>query len=113
MKRTNSIAPLVLGIIGGVFAIIGGACVTVCADVATAVTGSAIFSIMAYLSLAAGIAGLIGGCISRKNGFGSVLMLIAAAVEIVCTVFLGFIWSIVVGLVLFTIGGIIGLVKHD
>lgn len=113
MRRTNSIVPLVLGIIGGVFAIIGGACVTICADVATAVSGNAMYSVMGYLSLAAAIAGLVGGCMARKNGFGSLLMIIAAIVEIVCTVFLGFVWSIVVGLVLFTIGGIVGLVKHD
>ncbi len=112
MKKTNSIAPLVLGIIGGIFSILGGACSTFCAEVASEL-GESKFLIWGYLALAAGILGLVGGCISRKTGVGSLLMVLAAIIEIVCVIFLGFVWTLVIGLVLFAIGGIVGFVYHD
>lgn len=112
MKKTNSLVPLILGIIGGVFGIIGGSCTTFCAGVADAV-GVGGYLVWGILSLVAAIVGLVGGCVARKTGTGSLLMVIAAIVDIVCMIFLGLVWTILVSLILFLIGGIIGLVKHE
>lgn len=112
MKRTNSIVPLILGIIGGVFAILGGTLSTFCAEVANA-AGESKFLVWGYLALGAGILGLVGGCIARKTGVGLLLMIIAAIIEIICVIFLGFIWTLVVGAALFVIGGIVGFVLHS
>ncbi len=112
MKRTSSFVPLILGIIGGVFAIIGGSCAAFLSDFANAV-GESSYLIWGYLSLASGILGLIGGCISRKTGLGSIIMILSAVISIICLVFLGAIWTIIVGIVLFAIGGVTGIIKRE
>ena len=112
MRKTNSLAPLILGIIGGVFGILGGSCTTFCAGVADAV-GVSGYLIWGILALVSAVVGLVGGCVARKSGTGSLLMVIAAIVDIVCMIFLGFVWTILVSLILFFIGGVIGVVKHE
>lgn len=114
MRKTNSYVPLILGIIGGIFAILGGTCATICADAASSIGGESKYLIWGYLALAMGVLGLIGGCVARKTGIGSLLMLLAAIVDIVCLIFLGsIIWTIVIGIALFAVGGTVGLVTQE
>ncbi|MDD7735741.1 MAG: hypothetical protein SOW55_05340 [Bacilli bacterium] len=57
--------------------------------------------------------GLVGGCISKKTGIGIILMAFAAVLQIVALIFLGFNWMVLVSIVLFVVGAIIGFVTPE
>lgn len=118
MKKTSSIAPLILGIIGGVLGILGGACITICAEAvseageAVAVEVPATFAIGGWMILVSGILGLVGGCCAKSQVWGSLVELLAGVLTVV-----GMILSASFGLfpiaaaVLFIVGGAVGLAK--
>ena len=113
MKKTTSWIPLILGIIGGVIGIVQGCCISICGEVNSAVGGSNNLMIGGYLLLASSIIGLIGGCIARVKGIGLGMMLLATVASIVGLVLVGFDILILVSVILFAVGGILGFLKHD
>ena len=113
MRKTTSIAPLVLGIIAGVLGIIGGSCITFCGEVVDTLGGDNLISIGGYIILAGSIIGLVGGCIAKSKGIGNLLLLLAAIALVVAIVMIGFDLITCISAVLFLLAGIIGFVKHE
>lgn len=109
MKK-KSIPGAVLGIIGSVFAIIGGLGLALCAEVVAKATGGAVnYTWAAYvLGLGSGIVGLIGAILDfNKPVIGGVLQLIAVVMGIVVCVLMYWQWAMIVAFILLAVGGIL------
>lgn len=121
MKKTTSIAPLVLGIIAGVLGIIGGSCLAICGDFmndvaaeletdVSLITDGVIIG--GWIVIASSILGLVASCIAKTANCGPLLIMIAFAAEVVGIIFCFSIIN-VISAILFLIAGIIALVKHE
>lgn len=109
MKK-KSIPGAVLGIIGAVFAIIGGFSLSFCAEIVSGVTGGGVdYTWAAYvLGVGSGVVGLIGAILDfSKPKAGGVLQIIAVTMAIVVCVLMYWQWSMIVAFILFAIGGIL------
>ena len=109
MKK-KSIPGAVLGIIGAVFAIIGGLGLALCAEVVSASSGGAVdYTWAAYvLGLGSGIVGLVGAILDfSKPKIGGILQLIAVVMGIVVCVLMYWQWSMIIAFILFAVGGIL------
>ncbi len=109
MKK-KSIPGAVLGIIGAVFAIIGGLGLALCAEIVSGASGGAVdYTWAAYvLGLGSGIVGLIGAILDfSKPKIGGVLQLIALVMGIVVCVLMYWQWAMIIAFILFAIGGIL------
>lgn len=109
MKK-KSIPGAVLGIIGAVFAIIGGLGLALCAEVVSASSNGAVdYTWAAYvLGLGGGIVGLIGAILDfSKPKVGGVLQLIAAVMGIVICILMYWQWAMIIAFILFAVGGIL------
>lgn len=112
MNKTTSKAPLVLGIVGGVLGIIGGACAT-CAIGEATETLVKNYALGAWMVLIGSILGLVGGCCAKSQKWGSFVELMAGIVVclgtfISCTVLLIFPLA---AFVLLIVGGAVGMKK--
>ena len=110
MKPTKSVAPLVLGINGGIFGILGGSCLALCGAAGGDFVKKTL-SLGGWIILVAGILGLVAGCCAKKQAWGSLVELIAGVLTVVGMVLAAFtLWSIVAA-VLLIIGGAVGMAK--
>ncbi len=105
-NKTGSLASFILGLIGGIFGIFGGLCVTMCDSFVN--SGLAPF-ILIFLG---SVFGLVGACISLKNAMpGSIMQLIAALLIIICAFGItGSDFATIIAMLLFICGGIIGII---
>lgn len=106
----KSIPGAVLGIIGAVFAIIGGFSLALCADLVAGATGGAVnFVWAAYVfGLGGGVLGLVGAIMDFKNPkIGGILQILAVVFVIVVCILMYFQWAMIVALILFVIGAIL------
>ena len=117
MSKTRSVAPLVMGIVGGILGILGGSCVAICGELAEALDVSAgLIKAAGYIALVAAIAGLVGGCCAKSQAWGSMVELIAGVVVAVAIVLQlvgkgGFnLWN-TASAVLLIVGGAVGMSK--
>lgn len=113
MNRTSSKAPLVLGIVGGVLGIIGGACATCAIGDPTVEELVANYALGAWMILIGSALGLVGGCCAKSQKWGSLLALLAGIVVFIgtaisCTVLLIF---PIAAAILLVIAGAIGMAK--
>lgn len=129
MKKTSSVAPLVLAIIGMVFGFIGFSCVALCAELVdevdnavNAVAGKKIVDVsLAKLSgwvlLAGSVVALVGACCSRSQNWGPLVLLLGTVAVVVAFVLqlvahFGFnIWTFI-AVILFAVASLVALVKH-
>ncbi len=106
----KSIPGAVLGIIGAVFAIIGGLGLALCAELVSGITaGVADYTWAAYvLGLGAGVVALIGGILDfKKPKVGGILQIIAIVMIVVVSILMFFQWAMIVALILLVIGAIL------
>lgn len=107
MKK-RSVPGAVVGIVGAVFAIIGGLGLAFCAEVVDS-AGGADFTWAAYvLGLGSGVVGLIGAVLDFvKPKVGGVLMFLAVAMGVAICVIMYWSWAMIVAFILFAVGGIL------
>lgn len=108
--KEKSTAGAVLGIIGAVFAIIGGLSLALCADLVSGITGGIVnYTWAAYvLGIGGGVIGLIGAILDfSKPKVGGILQFLAVIMVIVVCVLMYFQWAMIVALILFVIGAIL------
>lgn len=105
-KTSKFLPSFILGLIGAVFGISGGLCMTMCTSLYS--SGMSAF----ILILGGSIVGLVGACKCLNNvKSGSILELIAAVMIIICAYGItGSDMSTIVAMLMFLIGGIIGLI---
>lgn len=109
MKK-KSIPGAVLGIIGAVFAIIGGLGLAFCAEVVAGASGGAVnYTWAAYvLGLGSGIVGLVGAILDfSRPKIGGVLQIIAAIMGIIICILMYWQWAMIIAFILFAVGGIL------
>lgn len=123
IAKTRSSFPMVIGIVGGILAIIGGACVAFVGELAaaslTAIQAEfpnfnlGMYTMVGYAILVVGVATLVCGCIAKSNKFGSLLVTILGGVYlvlfIILTVMAGLAILHLVVSVLFIVGGFMGM----
>ncbi|MDD3232246.1 MAG: hypothetical protein PHO06_02720 [Clostridia bacterium] len=113
--KTESVLPLVTGLVGGIVGIFGGACATFCADLVSALgAGSILTTICAYGGLIVAIIGLILGCLAKTTNRSTLLLTICGFVMAIFVVLLmvdgyGFNWMFTTSAVLFIVGGFVGM----
>ena len=111
MNRTRSVAPLVLGIVGGVLGILEGSCLALCAKVASEVgVNASDWTIAGWMVLLGAIAGLVGGCCAKKTVWGSLVELVGGIVAVLSVIFVFDLLAFAAG-VLLVIGGAVGMGK--
>lgn len=85
-KKANGmkIAALVVGLVGGIFCLIGGMCLTACAEALALIPGEFDYSIFGYLlGIGGAIVGIVGAALALKNGkIAGILMLIGFAMSV-------------------------------
>lgn len=104
-KNPNaSIPAFVLGLIGAIFGLFGGLCVSACASVG----GNEAAPLL--LIVGGSIVGLIGACMCfKKAKKGAILELVAAVMIAICAFGItGADFSTLIGMVLLAIGGLVG-----
>lgn len=114
MKK--SVAPFVLGLIGGIVGLVDGLCLSVCAEIADALEVTENLTLYVWIFLIGGsVIGLVGASISlSKNKTGGILLIIAALFPVIFMVILqDFIYFQVVIIALFAIGGILDLTAKN
>ena len=97
----------ILGLIGSLFGISGGLCVTMCTSIFSSSYGLSAL----VLILGGSIVGLIGACKCLTNAkLGSLIEIVAAIMIIICAYGItGSDMSTVVAIIMFLTGGIVGL----
>ena len=106
MKKTSSVAPLVLSIIGGILGIIAGTCVALCAEavesvqdaVEVEVVVTTTMKIAGWLVLVGSVVGLVGGCCAKSQNWGTLVLLIGGIVVLVGLVGLSVLSDLLFGL---------------
>ena len=119
MKRTSSKAPLVLGIIGGIFAILSGSCIALCASALNEAGNAAgveevvssTYTIGGWVLLVAGIVGLVGGCCAKKQTWGSLVELLGGVLVVVGMILASWGLLSIAAAVLLIVGGAVGMSK--
>lgn len=104
-KPSGSVPAFVLGLIGAIFGLFGGICITACYDFGG--QGGAPLLLM----VGGSIVGLIGACLCfKKVKVGSALEILAAVMIAICVFFItGSDIMSLVGMILLLVGGIVGL----
>lgn len=110
MKPTRSVAPLVLGIIGGIFGILAGSCVALCGELAADLIKKT-YSLGGWIILVAGILGLVGGCCAKKQAWGSLVELLAGVLTVVGMILSSWGLLSIAAAVLLIVGGAVGMAK--
>lgn len=109
MKK-RSVPGAVLGIIGAVFAVIGGLGLALCAEVVSGASGGEVdYTWAAYvLGLGGGVVGLIGAIVDfSKPKVGGVLQILAAVMGVVVCILMYWQWATIIAFILFAVGGIL------
>lgn len=109
--QKKSIAGGVLGIVGAVFAIIGGIGFAMCADIVDGLTGSS-YTWAAYVfGLGGGVVGLVGGILDFfKPTVGGILQILSVVMAIVVCVLMFWQWAMIIAMILLAIGAILSFV---
>lgn len=108
----NSFLPcFVLGLIAGIFGILGGLCVTMCYSGAITSQGKALGDMAFFMILGGSILGLVGACKSlKKLKTGAIMQLIAGILIMVCAFFFsGADFMSLLAMFLFIISGVLGI----
>jgi hypothetical protein len=113
--RGTSLAPMILGIIGGVLGIPSALCSSLCAGImagAVVETGGSggFYSVLSYLFLIAPIVGLVAGILAKRTPKKAGIAMIICAIIYGLNVFTGNILGLVV-FILFLLGGILSLIQ--
>lgn len=103
----RSIPAFVVGLIAGIFGLFGGLCVAACYSVG----GQG--GLPLIMLVGGSIVGLIGACIAMKDARKGSLMELAAAVMMAICVFgsTGGGFMILASMILFAVGGLVGLLS--
>ncbi len=84
------ITSFVMGLIGGIIAIIGGLITAFMGDFAGLITGSAIYTVAAWVGgFGGGVLGIIGSVLSRSNKTGLLLLLLGSGFGIALLIIFG------------------------
>lgn len=102
----GSLPAFILGLIGSIFGLFGGLCVFACLGI----VGKGAISLP--LMVGGSVIGLIGACKCLKDAKkGSIMQFIAAAMIFICGIaFTGADAMSIIGMIVLTIGGIVGFV---
>lgn len=102
----------ILGLIAGIFGILGGLCITMCYGVGSFTqTGNFLSGMAALFILGGSILGLVGACQSlKKLKIGAAMQLIAGILIMICVLgFTGADFMTLLAMILFIVSGIFGL----
>lgn len=111
MNKTKSVAPLVLGIIGGILGILEGSCLALCGAAVEELGGGATWTIAGWCALLGAIVGLVGGCCAKSQKWGSLVELVGGIVVAVALFLYGINLMVIASAALLIIGGAVGMAK--
>jgi hypothetical protein len=118
VKKERSIAPMILGIIGGIIGLPGAVCAGACVVGFGTLAGENDATVQAmgdfylYLGVITALAGLIFGCLARRKPILSGSIMIASAILGGITIIAGNMFALVAS-ILFLIGGGIAIANKN